>query len=159
MQMQQMQARFLSIQGSFLPGGADSVATAKADALLRARLGEFEWRLFQETGTLTKPSRCWPSVLYRVRRHEPVLVIRDGQHAASLCVTARQGEPEADRLLTILDLIDTDERRLWEMATLLHLAPHQPTERRLFWFGLVLTLNLVLATLAVAYRLAVWLTQ
>jgi len=137
---------------------ADSAA-AKAEALLRERLGEAEWSLFQTTRTLTRRSRLWPDVLYRVRTGEPVQAIRDGQLAALLCVVARHGEPEADCLLTILDLIDTDERRLWEMANLTHLAPHQPTERRMFWFGLVLTMNLGAVLFLGVFWLVKWLAD
>lgn len=89
---------------------------AKAETLLRERLGPARWRLFQETRVLMVPSRRWPGLDYRLRVSHPVEVIERGALRASLCVVPKRGEPEADRLLTILDLIETDERKLWEMA-------------------------------------------
>ena len=97
-----------------LPQGQNSAA--KADVLLRERLGPARWRLFTETGVLMVPSRRWPGLDYRLRASHPVEAIERGALRASLCVVAGRGEPEADRLLTILDLIETDERKLWEMA-------------------------------------------
>ena len=102
----------------FLPAPGKPDAAATADALLQERLGARAYALFQETGRLMRPSRLWRGVEYRLQRNEPVRVIQAGQTVASLCVVARHGEPEADRLLTILDLIETDERRLWEMGNL-----------------------------------------
>ena len=102
----------------FLPAPGKPDAAATADALLQERLGARAYALFQETGRLMRPSRLWRGVEYRLQRNEPVRVIQGGQPVASLCVVARHGEPEADRLLTILDLIETDERRLWEMGNL-----------------------------------------
>ena len=49
-----------------------------------------------------------------------------------ICVTATAGEPEADRLMTILDLIQSDERKLWEMG---NCVPHQPPMGA--WGGMV----------------------
>ena len=105
------------------PGKPD--AAAKAEALLRQRLGDAAWRLFLQTGQLMRPSTLWPGIEYCVRRNDGVRVIRDGQAVSSLCVVSLHGEPEADRLLTILDLIEADERRLWEMGNL-GTAPDRP---------------------------------
>lgn len=93
-------------------------AMEKAAALLRARLGEQEWRLFERTSTLAVPSRLWPGTFYRLRPTEAVMVVRDGRVTASLCVLTTGGEPWPDRLMTILDLIASDERRLWQMANI-----------------------------------------
>ena len=67
-------------------------------------------------------SRLWRDVAYYLVHREPVKVFNAAKHVASLCVLSRQGEPEADRLMTILDLIQTDERRLWEMANLTYVT-------------------------------------
>lgn len=91
-------------------------ARDKALALLRTRLGKQEWRLFERTNTLTVPSRLWPGVFYLLRINEAIKVVRDGRVTASLCVLTTGGEPWPDRLMTILDLIESDERRLWQMA-------------------------------------------
>ena len=101
-------------------------AEDRAAGLLRTRLGQRDYALFQRTGSLMRPSRLWPGVEYLVPAggHEMVRVIRDGREQQRLCVVAAQGEPSADRTLTILDLIETDERRLWEMANL-HPPPGQ----------------------------------
>ena len=88
-----------------------------AQALLRHRLGEFTWRLFCQTNRLMRPSKLWPGVEYMISAGNPVSVLKDGQLVAKLCVLAARQEPEADRLMTILDLIETDERQLWEMGT------------------------------------------
>ncbi len=65
-----------------------------------------------------RPSRLWPEVHYLVPGgdHEMVRVIRLGSEQQRLCVVSAQGEPASDRTMTILDLIETDESRLWEMA-------------------------------------------
>ena len=111
-------------RSGFLPPGKPDAA-AKAEALLRQRLGDAAWRLFLQTGQLMRPSTLWPGTEYCVRRKDRVRVIRDGQAVSSLCVVSLHGEPEADRLLTILDLIEADERRLWEMGNL-GTAPDRP---------------------------------
>lgn len=106
-------------------------ATNKAVALLRTRLGEQEWRLFERTQTLTVPSRLWLGTFYLLRPNDAVKVVRDGRVTASLCVLLTGGEPWPDRLMTILDLIQSDERRLWQMANLMPTTP-PPGLRRLF---------------------------
>ena len=63
-----------------------------------------------------RPSTLWPGMHYILRTNKRVLVINQGRLAAELCVEVANGEPEADRLMTMLDWIETDERRLWQMA-------------------------------------------
>lgn len=91
-------------------------ATDRAEALLRDRLGPKGHRLFQRTRTLTRPSRRWPEMEYVIRRGERVKVVQRGRVYTELCVLSANGEPEADRLMSILDLIETDEMQLWAMA-------------------------------------------
>jgi hypothetical protein len=94
-------------------------AETRALALLDARLGPTEARLFKRTHTLMRPSRLWPGVEYLIPDggHEMVRVLEKGREVTRLCVVAGQGEPWPDRTMTILDLIESgQERRLWEMA-------------------------------------------
>lgn len=105
------------------PGIVHPNSAVKAETLLRQRLGDSRWRLFQDTGTLMVPSRRWPGLDYRLRYGHPVEAIDRGALKATLCAVPRHGEPEADRLLTILDLIETDERKLWEMAKVSYAGP------------------------------------
>ena len=89
---------------------------AKADALLQTRLGP-AWFLYWQTRQLMRPSKLWPGLEYYIRASDTkVRVIKECREVASLCVESRRGEPESDRVLTILDLLETDERRLWEMG-------------------------------------------
>lgn len=90
-------------------------SSAKAEALLKDRLGS-EWDLFQRTGTIVRSSKRWPAIDYHLKRGEKVQVVDRGRVRTILCVVPARGEPEADRLMTILDLIETDERRLWQMG-------------------------------------------
>lgn len=115
----------VAAEASDLSAAGQNPAT-KAGGLLRERLGPARWRLFLETGTLMVPSRRWPGLDYRLRRGHPVEVIERGALRASLCAVSKRGEPEADRLLTILDLIETDERKLWEMAQVSYSGPTAP---------------------------------
>ncbi len=89
-----------------------------AEALLKQRLGAWRYWLFCKTGAMMVPSKVWPEVRYRVPRsaHDRVHVIRRGKTETSLCVVSANHEPPADRVMTILDLLETDEMRLWEMA-------------------------------------------
>ena len=87
----------------------------RAEALLRARLG-LRAVLFEQTGKLMEPSRLWPGVEYLIQRHGKVQVVVQGIIQTVICVQAAAGEPDADRLMTILDLIQSDERKLWEMG-------------------------------------------
>ena len=92
-------------------------ANERAEALLKERLGLRHYLLFKATGTLTRKSRLWPGIMYWVRRGEKVKVVERGRVTTELCVISGHGEPEADRLMSILDLIETgQEERLWEMA-------------------------------------------
>ena len=85
--------------------------------MLKARLGGWRYRLFSVTGALVRPSQRWPEVSYRIQRNAMVEVIRNGRLQTRLCVIAGQGEPEADRIMSVLDLIESgQEERLWEMA-------------------------------------------
>ena len=113
--MAHMQAMGTLPQGISLGHLSGDPSSEKAEALLKERLGP-RWRLFQETGKLMESSRLWRDVAYYIVRRKPVEVFHSAEHVVSLCVLNRQGEPEADRLMTILDLIQTDERRLWEMG-------------------------------------------
>ena len=65
-----------------------------------------------------RPSTLWPGLYYLLRAGRRVFLIDRGRLAAELCVEAASGEPEADRLMTILDWIEADERRLWQMANI-----------------------------------------
>ena len=115
--MQQAQALSAMPQVNGLGHLPGSPSIDKAEGLLKERLGP-RWRLFQETGKLMESSRLWRDVAYYLGRRQPVKVFHAAELVVALCVLNRRGEPEADRLMTILDLIQTDERRLWEMANL-----------------------------------------
>ena len=92
-------------------------AVQRARALLDARLGPQAARLFESPYKLMRPSRLWPGVEYLIPAEGMVQVIRDGRAYTSLCVLAGRGEPWPDRIMTILDLLESgQERRLWEMA-------------------------------------------
>ena len=92
-------------------------AAERAEALLRKRLGFFAFKSWQLTGKLSRRSTLWPAVLYVIPRNAKVQVVRDGRVETELCVIADQGEPEADRVMTVLDLIESgQEAKLWEMA-------------------------------------------
>ena len=119
-------AEYEQLRAELLGWAAGQIPAVKADALLRQRLGAARWRLFQETQVLMVPSRRWPGMDYRLRAGHPVEAIERGRLSASLCVVPRRGEPEADRLLTILDLIETDERKLWEMAKVSYSGQAEP---------------------------------
>ena len=94
-------------------------AEERAQKLLKIRLGRWEWMRFQTTNTLTRRSRLWKSVLYVIRRGHMIRVIDKGRLKTELCVVAGQGEPEADRIMSILDLIESGkEAQLWEMANI-----------------------------------------
>ena len=93
-------------------------AAERAETLLRKRLGFFAFKHWQLTGKLSRRSALWPAVLYVIPRNAKVQVVRDGRVETELCVIADQGEPEADRVMTVLDLIESgQEAKLWEMAT------------------------------------------
>lgn len=94
----------------------DDKAEAQADELLCARLTPVEATMWRQTGRLMRPSRLWPGVEYLIRRNDTVAIIERGEVKQWLCVVVAKEEPEADRMMTILDLIESDERRLWEMA-------------------------------------------
>lgn len=97
------------------------------------------------------PSKLWPGVEYLIRTDLPVCVLKDGQRAAELCVLTAHGEPEADRLMSILDLLETDERRLWEMGNMGFLN-YRPFRRRVEWIELYwLAAALVIAAMFVWY--------
>lgn len=92
-------------------------AEERAEALLKERLGLRAYLLFKATGTITRKSRLWPGIMYWVRRHEKVKVVERGRVKTELCVISGHGEPDADRIMSVLDLIETgQEERLWEMA-------------------------------------------
>ena len=120
------------VQGAMLPPGdvvrlqqnanRDRGPEIRAWALLKARLGP-RAALFERTGQLMEPSRLWPGTEYLVERNGKVGVVVQGIIQTVICVTATAGEPEGDRLMTILDLIQSDERKLWEMG---NCVPHQP---------------------------------
>lgn len=93
-------------------------ASERADALLKERLGAWRYRLFASTGKLMRPSKVWPGVEYLIARDAKVKVVRGGKVTQELCVVNRAQEPEDDRIMAILDLIETDERHLWEMANI-----------------------------------------
>lgn len=98
------------------PASGDPHAEAHANALLCGRLSPVDAALWRATARLMRPSRLWPGVEYLIQRSGPVKVVERGDVKQSLCVVVAQGEPESDRIMTILDLIESDERRLWEMA-------------------------------------------
>ena len=134
-------------------------ASTKAESLLKYRLGEVEWRLFQTTGRIVQPSKRWPSVDYFLQRGDRVQVVDGGRLTTLLCVTPMHGEPEADRLMTILDLIETDERRLWQMANVSRAAGHSLALGISRWervgeivFFVSLALSGVLIVMAVWFR-------
>ena len=116
-----------------VPPSIDSAAV-KAEALLKSRLGA-EWPLFQQTGRIVRTSKRWPAIDYYVERNEKVKVIKSGALLTTLCVTSTRSEPEADRLMTILDLIETDERRLWQMANAKSIVPQIPRSEALRILG------------------------
>lgn len=91
-------------------------ARQRADTLLTERLGPADAAVFRATGTIMRPSVLWPGLHYLLRSFGRVTVIRDGRLTAELCVVQVHAEPEADRLMAILDWIEADERRLWQMA-------------------------------------------
>ena len=91
-------------------------AEERAVKLLKARLGSYRYRMFQFTGVLFRRSKLWPGIVYLVRSGHTVLVVERGRVKTELCVVAGQGEPEADRIMSILDLIETNEEELWAMA-------------------------------------------
>lgn len=93
-------------------------AVTRAEALLETRLGRKEYLLFSTTRAITRPSRLWPDVQYIIPREasDRVTVVRNGRVTTELCVVNANGEPPADRILTILDLLETDEMKLWGMA-------------------------------------------
>ena len=74
--------------------------------------------MFKMTGKLMRESKLWPGTFYLVQRDHKIQVLKRGRVETELCVINAQGEPEADRLMSILDLIETDERQLWEMANI-----------------------------------------
>jgi len=94
-------------------------AETKALALLNDRLGMREAALFKRTGKLMRPSTLWHGVEYLIpgNGHDMIQVIKSGKEQTRLCVVAGEGEPWPDRVMAILDLIESgQERRLWEMA-------------------------------------------
>ena len=96
-------------------------AAERAEELLKARLGRHRYKLFQVTRALTRKSLLWPGIMYVIRRDAKVQVIDRGHVKTELCVISGHGEPEADRIMSILDLLETDEAKLWEMA---NVFPH-----------------------------------
>ena len=96
----------------------DTQAQQRAHVLLLERLGPADATLFKAGGTIMRPSTLWPGLYYLLRAGRRVFLIDRGRLAAELCVEAASGEPEADRLMTILDWIEADERRLWQMANI-----------------------------------------
>ena len=98
-------------------------AITRAEELLKVRLGWYRYKLFQITGKLWRKSTLWPGVFYIVQRNNKVQVIERGRVKTDLCVLNDHFEPEADRLMTILDLLETDETKLWEMANVLPRGP------------------------------------
>ena len=91
-------------------------ATERAEGLLKERLGRYRYKVFQITRSLSRKSLLWPGIMYVVRRDAKVQVVERGRVKTELCVISGYGEPEADRIMSILDLLETDETRLWEMA-------------------------------------------
>ena len=91
-------------------------ASQRATALLLERLSPVDAAFYKANGTIMRPSTLWPGMHYILRTNKRVLVINQGRLAAELCVEVANGEPEADRLMTMLDWIEIDERRLWQMA-------------------------------------------
>lgn len=99
-------------------------AEERAENLLKTRLGKWEYFRFRSTRALTRHSQLWKGTLYVIRRNAMVDIVDRGRLRTQLCVVPGQGEPEADRIMTILDLIESGkEEQIWEMANVFPKRP------------------------------------
>lgn len=155
--------------GQFIPLVSQEAQEAerRASDLLQRRLSDKDWAWWRKTGKITRSSRRWPNVEYLVSA-ATVEVLRDGALQTRLCLVAAQSEPWPDRVLTILDWLDTDEMSLWRAGNITFTGggtpmdvqptgpPAQPPPSRidaLAWLDFP-NWTLILATLALLVSIA-----